>query len=251
MPRCGSCSKKGRACNYKSAKNSKFVHELVESLHHDRVSQGSASSTPASASNHILARNENCGRIQTDQTVTLRLRRSRKAEVGGGEFSIFGRPADNGKARVARRQTGSAIYMRPMIQLGEANKLILSPSPALKCPQTTLAASWASIFSFEALNLNPLGDWVKQAWCRTGEDAYLDLAADYALQSMQAFQLRQPSSDSKTLAAGQRALRSLRAAFDTRLFELSPENMLVTVMLHYAAEVSAHSAHRGSKLMLT
>ena len=113
---------------------------------------------------------------------------------------------------------------------------LFSPKQGLLDPQTSLASKWGSVFGFEALDLNPLGAWLKAAWLCEGEDGYLDLAGEYALESMLSFHERDRVSSSRVYSKGAKALESLQVATNTRE-SVNLKNLIVAVMLHYAAEV--------------
>lgn len=164
------------------------------------------------------------------------MRRSRKATDGVGEFHTLGE-IKSGKHPTRSIQYEDAIlavYKRSNDRGLRAQSR--SPVPALLCPQTQQAAEWSSIFGFEALQLNPLGSWIQSAWTRRGENACLDFASDYTLESMRAFRQKDQVSVSRAWAKAERALRSLQAAMQSK--KTNQECLIFAVMLHCAAEVS-------------
>ena len=113
------------------------------------------------------------------------------------------------------------------------------PTATLLCPTTALSARYGSVFGFEALTLNPLGRWTRYAWTHAGEDDFLDFASDYAYDSMFAFQHRDDSQTMQVRLTGQRAIQKLQAAVDATAGSAKmDDNLVVAIMLHYAAEVS-------------
>lgn len=91
-----------------------------------------------------------------------------------------------------------------------------------------------SIAGSASLSLNPLGSWVKLAWEHVGNNAYLDLAVDYALAAITAFRQQNYKDFVKISAVGGRAMRRLRDAITSGTKCI---DVYVAIMLHYAAEV--------------
>ena len=115
----------------------------------------------------------------------------------------------------------------------------------MSCSQTRLSACWGSVFGFEALEMKPLGSWIKDAWSYTSKSSYLDLTAEYTFESMLALRQSQHTGwkQTRVYLVRQKALHSLQAGINS-----SPTNeqsyLTISVMLHYAAEVR----HLPSKL---
>lgn len=114
-----------------------------------------------------------------------------------------------------------------------------SPSPAMLCPQTRNAISLGSIFGYEALDLSPLGPWVRLAWPNSDSNPCLELASQYAHQSMVAFQHSHSEESLKRASrTGLAALQSLQSGIESCQDDRDKESLVIAVMLHYAAEVS-------------
>lgn len=225
LAKCGSCRKKGRECHYSNARDSIFVHEQVNSAV-KQEGPAAASSTATPEPTH--------GGVGAGRQINLRLRRSRKAENGAGEYSTLGE-LKSGREPFKRTSHSEAILACYTTQ----NTLRLqssSPQAALLCPQTQLAAEWSAIFGFDALLLNPLGSWVKSVWSRRGETACLDLASDYALESMRAFRSQDPASVSRACSTAEKALRGLQAAMQSKKKMPDRQDLVMAIMLHCAAE---------------
>ena len=195
-------------------------------------SQSSTTSTSRSTSYRSERTDQDSERSSSANPVTLRLKRSHKAESGSGEFLMFGRP---------RRQYNKVKIEPPTeneTQLESSRPLsALPPSPfTISSPQESLAARWISIAGPASLNLYPLGTWIKFAWANTGCKDYLDLAVDYILSAMTAFRNENENDFIKTSTIGGRAVRRLREAIMSGTKSI---DLYVAIMLHYAAEVRA------------
>lgn len=176
----------------------------VESVFiHDRSSGAqSRASTPTTNMNAAV---DAC---KAAERVTLRLKRHRKALAGEGEFLTF------------------EPVRTP------------SPTPVRVSPQPAVSLDLGSVCGEEALDFGPLGPWVKLSQSSNESDSCVEMALQYALQSMIAFQDSHPEESLKRAnRIGVRALRSLQSSIDS-----SPDNedkfyLVVAMMLHYAAEV--------------
>ena len=170
--------------------------------------------------------------------MTLRLKRTRRAQ-NGGVFKIFGqsRPAKT-RRRSSQIADASSIH-KINIEPDGPQLQLLDPMPRFLCQQSKRSMEWGVVFGFEALDMNPLGRWVKLSWPSIEEDLCVELASDYALKSMLAFQQRDELSLNRAYSAGGKALRSLQDAIGacSTQTQSATTNLVAAVMLHYAAEV--------------
>jgi hypothetical protein len=115
-----------------------------------------------------------------------------------------------------------------------------SPKSAILCQPTKIAAQWASIVGYESIDLNPLGEWLRLAWSAAGEDTTINLACEYTLSSMVAFQLRNKATLRRAYTAGARAIKSLQTAVRACSGPDRIHSLILAVLLHCAAEVGAY-----------
>lgn len=159
---------------------------------------------------------------KTAERVTLRLKRHRRAQAGKGEFLTF------------------EPVRTP------------SPTPVRLSPQPTYSLNLGSVLSEEALDFSPLGPWVKLAQRGNGGSLCVQLALQYALQSMIAFRdLHPEESLKKASGIGVRALRSLQSSINSSADNGHKMDVVVAMLLHYAAEVSVSLLGRRSIVSLT
>jgi hypothetical protein len=103
------------------------------------------------------------------------------------------------------------------------------------CSETRLAAFRASVFGYPAMDLNPLGTWIRCGWLHAGEDRFLDDALSYTFQSMLSYRHRDCVAQTQVSAAGHRAVQSLRFAVNSYNSYGDPQNLIIAITLHYAA----------------
>lgn len=230
-PTCGHCEKTGRKCLYKSDSDPVFVHEQIGGLQPTSQSQSSSASTSRSSSYRSDRTETN---VDGRQNFTLRLKRSRKAELGSGEFLMFGR-SRRGPSKIKLETPSEADDGERPAAPHRRSTLSPSPSSILSRPQDSLAARWMSVAGTASLSLYPLGNWVKLAWDHVGCNSYLDLAVEYALSAMTAFRHQDKKDFLKISIIGGRAMRSLRQAIMSGTKSI---DVYVAIMLHYATEVS-------------
>ena len=209
-----------------------FIHEHVQLGH-----QASSAKEPV----RLLKKPES--------EVTWRLKRFIRAQSGQGEYLKFWPMRNSKDEKNAVAKTGMRVPNPVKCEPSYVPSSALEP--ALLCPLSKLSARWGSVLGFEALDMNPLGGWLKAAWLCMGEDDYLDLASEYALKSVITFQRHDKRNLSQAYAAGESALRSLQVAINvgTGQDEDRTTNLIVTVMLHYAAEVSVLAIGRAETLL--
>lgn len=179
----------------------------VESVFiHDR-----SSGAPSRASTPSKSIDTSIEHGKTADRVTLRLKRHRKALAGEGEFLTF------------------EPVRTP------------SPTPVRLSTQTTVVLGLSSIFGEEALDFNPLGQWIKFPQSSNEEIHCVDLASQYAFQSMLAFQdFHSEESLKKASSIGVCALRSLQSSIDSSADNEDKMDIVVAMMLHYVAEVRSY-----------
>jgi hypothetical protein len=86
---------------------------------------------------------------------------------------------------------------------------------------------------------DPSNAWARHVVHAVGQDAFLDSATAYYLESMSYFLSPGEESGRRACIEGQRALMDLREAVDRYSDEQDPANLLLTIVLHRYAEVSA------------
>lgn len=171
------------------------------------------------------------------QTPAVRLKRLKTSGDRAGHYITFKQTSLNDSTTQARCAQSSRSRNAKHKTPGSSVHRASCPAAGLLCPVTKLCVRYGSVFGFDALDLNPLGRWITYAWHHAGEDTFLDLASDYAYASMAAFQHRNAENTIRTSVAGKRALRSLRTAVEAFETTQKGDNLVVAVMLHYAAEV--------------
>lgn len=114
-----------------------------------------------------------------------------------------------------------------------------SPGPLLACPQARIATNLSTIFGYAALNLAPLGPWVRLGWpSSVSTNTCIELASQYALESVVVFQHgHSEQSLARTSKIGLTALRSLQWNIERCRDDEEKQALVVAVMLHFAAEV--------------
>ncbi|KAK4493675.1 hypothetical protein PRZ48_014860 [Zasmidium cellare] len=195
------CDEKWPMCGPCSIKR-RPCHYVESVFVHDRSSPGqTAVITPADALDTIIS-----NRKPSEQApCTLRLKRHHKAKAGQGEFLTF-EPVKPSSPSPVRASSP------PSIDLG-------------------------SVFGHEALELSPLGPWVHLAQQRSGENPCLELALQYTLQCMIAFQQSHSEESVKRASRiGVRALRSLQSSIESSQDHDDKLSVVYAIMLHYAAE---------------
>lgn len=209
---CGSCAKKRRPCIYTPVKLADRVpngrHVLAfpvdDTYDHDTTEIGIL--------DPVLGLGDKL----------LEVRNVYPAEHGQGTFHTMDLSA---KCLLKRASTSPKIEP-------------CSPKLAILCPQSSARERWSSIFGYEALSLNPLGDYVKTAILYAPENRALDLACQYTLNSMFAFQRRDDASLMRAHKTGAKALAALKAAVSSSLSNDDMRNVTIAMLLHFAAEVS-------------
>ncbi|KAF2171694.1 hypothetical protein M409DRAFT_17931 [Zasmidium cellare ATCC 36951] len=138
----------------------------------------------------------------------LRLKYQYKAQEGHGEFFTF-------------------QAVRPC-----------SPGPLLRDARAKIASNLGSIFGYAALNLAPLGPWIRLGWpSSTGTGECIDLASQYALETVVAFQHGHSDlSLARASKIGSTALRSLQSSIELCQQDEDKQALILAVMLHFAAE---------------
>ena len=223
-PTCSACMKKSRPCFYKAEKSlvNTSIGEQLLPIRDDQTSRAlvtlsTRSTTPASpAEKH---------KSGTTDAKSLRLKYVHRTEDSQGVYLTFG-PSGSFQGK-RRHSTTHTLRMT-------------SPKRAILCQPTKIAARWGSIFGYESIDLNPLGEWLRLAWSAEGEDTAINLACEYTVSSMIAFQLRNKAALSRAYAAGARAIQSLQTAVRTCSGRESIYNLILAVLLHCAAEVGAY-----------
>lgn len=229
-PVCGACSARWRICKYSyPPEASNFVYECGRdgSAKAGKVSLAGPQDGTVS---HTLHSSPGSPAAET-QPSTLRLQYVQRIGGASGLLMTF-------KQHTYRQRKPSA----PCVKRESAMSNEQTPHliPALLSPVTRLSNRYGAIFGCDGLRLNPLGPWIRYAWINAGDEPCLEHALDYVYESMVGFQRR---DDTKTTirihTAGERALRSLRAATNTTTeSEKLWDSLLIAIMLHYAAEVS-------------
>ncbi|KAK4503149.1 hypothetical protein PRZ48_006576 [Zasmidium cellare] len=156
-----------------------------------------------------------------EDRITLRLRHHSKAIDGDGEFLTF-------------------QSVRPS-----------APGPLLLCPRARMTANLGSIFGYAALNLAPLGPWIRIGWPSSiDSDGCLELASQYALESIVAFQHgHSEQSLDRASKTGVTALRSLQRGIETCQKDEERQALILAVMMHFAAEIGS-ALHSGQPSQL-
>ncbi|KAF2722273.1 hypothetical protein K431DRAFT_345771 [Polychaeton citri CBS 116435] len=152
----------------------------------------------------------------------------KQAARGRGEYAIYNHTLEQSEVS---NDGGSSFSLEAIPDSS------WSPSPPLLCPQSSLATRWGSVFGYEALSLNPLGDWVQVVFLRIGLHTCLDDACEYTLQSMLAFKYDGCTSSEQLYMAHGRALRSLRLLLNSTLARTNILDAMLAIMLIYAAEI--------------
>lgn len=165
------------------------------------------------------------------------LRCVRRLDGDDGHFIVFKMEPPRSDQSKAHESQGRCRRATVAASLAKHLAIHHSPPPSLSCPETALASRYGALFGFEALELNPLGNWIRYAWKHAGADACLDDASEYAYMSMLSFRGRDADDAVRICLKGRKALRSLQAAVDCASEQRGNENLVVAVMLHYAAEV--------------
>lgn len=217
------------------------MFEQVELVHRGSVEYDT--STGTSKSSITFTATETPAEPQSDASkqAKISLKQFHKAANGyGGRFTHERQTITKALVNKGHHRTGQSSrwvsYYPTDLQARS-----YSPKPALLCPQAKVSVTWAKIFGYEALELNPLGGWIKTAWLWAGGDTNIDLALGYVLKSMRAFQSRDEESRVRACAAGEKALLSVQTALSSRKGQERIENLVLAVMLHCAAEVNCYT----------
>ena len=153
----------------------------------------------------------------------FKLRYVKETNDNQGLYLTFGRPRNY---RRKQRQDDALLLQPP------------SPITTIQSQESKLIKKWGSLFGYNSMDLNPLGEWLRLAWPMIGEDTAVTHACEFALSSMELFQLRTDAALSRAYTAGARAIDSLKAAVRTFSGPERTRNLILAVSLHSAAEVS-------------
>ncbi|KAF2171628.1 hypothetical protein M409DRAFT_50300 [Zasmidium cellare ATCC 36951] len=153
-----------------------------------------------------------------------------------GDIDIPVRTATKGARLKCKRHKRAAVGEGESLTFDSAR--LLSLPPPLLCPQTEHVARGVSVFGYKALQLNPFGIWVKFAWSSNpGDNASLELASQYALESMLTFQSgHDQHSLRRVRQTGIMAIKSLQSDIESCTSDEQKQRLLVAVMLHWSAE---------------
>lgn len=183
------------------------------------------------------------GEQSEDRLLPRHLKCVRRLEGDGGHFFTF-KMAPSRLDQSKPHLTQGSCYRAQVSAKPTEHVVARIPSmPGLSCPETALASRYSALFGFEALELNPLGNWIRYAWKHVREDTCLDDALEYTYMSMLSFRRRDAGDDLQTCLKRRKALSSLQAAVDCASEPGENDNLVVAVMLHYAAEVRVGVFH--------
>lgn len=223
--------KKCRPCRYKSEHpqvNSEIGEQLLRILvggtHKAPLLRPESRFTPISSNDDVEGHASN--------VEPLSLKQAKPADNGKALYLTFG----DSTHTLERRKRSTTFKRR-----------LPSPSRILLSRSTEIAARWASIFGYEALDLNPLGPWLREAW-QTAEEAHVvEVACEYALSSMHVFQSRTTVALRQAYITSSRALQALQFAVRTCSGQDRIRSLLLASLLHSAAEASTRSFTALSK----
>lgn len=227
-PVCNACRTKSRVCTFGMLPDlSIFVHEGDISISKDVVVDSNSMTVHDLAGSH-------------KPSGSLRLQCVRSVNISTGKYITLKQTSSSSGGTHVRDHRDGELRRRNIRNIKRQRSSHASLTTTLLSPETALAAHFGSVFGYEALNLDPLGRWIRHAWRHQGEDAALDYASQYTFASMLSFRRRDEESARRAWIAGAKALQALQEAVNMRNKREADTGLTVTIMLHYAAEVSQH-----------
>jgi hypothetical protein len=216
---CTACEKKSRPCRYQVEKLL-LNDDIGEQLVAIQVGQSSRPDIASIFSPRSTERYNN-GHLDSEH---FKLQCVQRTDDSEGLYLTFARPRNSRK----KQRQHKALVQQPT-----------SPASSIHCQESKLIKKWGSVFGYNAMDLNPLGEWLRLAWPVIGDDIAVTHACEFALRSMELFQLRTDMALSQAYTAGTRAIDSLQAAVKTCSGLERTRNLILAVSLHSTAEVSS------------